>query len=169
LGLVANTQRRISAKERETIHAGLAQGKSGAQLAALLGRDASVVNREITRKGGRNGFSGVDARVCACRRPKRAERNKIADTHALQHDVLALLATGATPNQIEVALRRRPRHDPARSVSHEPSTTLSINIHSNGMVKKELIAYLWRKQPRRSPASCLERSISANDPPTWDN
>jgi IS30 family transposase len=52
-GLVANTQRCISAKERETIHAGLAQGKSSAQLAALLGRDASVVNRENARNGGR--------------------------------------------------------------------------------------------------------------------
>ncbi|MCC5025610.1 MAG: helix-turn-helix domain-containing protein [Candidatus Synoicihabitans palmerolidicus] len=52
--MVAKIQRRITAKEREAIHAGLAQGKSGAQLAAALGRDASVVNREITRNGGRN-------------------------------------------------------------------------------------------------------------------
>jgi hypothetical protein len=53
-GLVINSQRRISAKERETINAGLAQGKSGAQVAAELGRDASAVNREIARNGGRN-------------------------------------------------------------------------------------------------------------------
>jgi IS30 family transposase len=65
LGLVANTQRRISAKERETIHAGLAQGKSGAQLAALLGRDASVVNRDIAPNGGRKAYSSVVAQACA--------------------------------------------------------------------------------------------------------
>ena len=47
-GLVVKTQRRISAKEREMIHAGLAQGKSGALVAAELGRDASVVNRFFT-------------------------------------------------------------------------------------------------------------------------
>ncbi|MCC5024652.1 MAG: helix-turn-helix domain-containing protein [Candidatus Synoicihabitans palmerolidicus] len=68
--MVAKIQRRITAKEREAIHAGLAQGKSGAQLAAALGRDASVVNREITRNGGRNSYSGMDAQTCACRRPK---------------------------------------------------------------------------------------------------
>jgi hypothetical protein len=33
----------------------LAQSKNGAQVAALLGRDASVVNREIVRNGGHKG------------------------------------------------------------------------------------------------------------------
>ncbi|MCC5021752.1 MAG: helix-turn-helix domain-containing protein [Candidatus Synoicihabitans palmerolidicus] len=55
-----------------------AQGKSGAQLAAALGRDASVVNREITRNGGRSSSSGMDAQTRACRRPKCAARNKVA-------------------------------------------------------------------------------------------
>jgi IS30 family transposase len=64
-GLATNTQRRLSAKEREPIHAGLAQGKSGSQLAALLGRDASVFNREIARNGGRKAYSSVEAQACA--------------------------------------------------------------------------------------------------------
>jgi IS30 family transposase len=162
-GLVINSQRRISAKERETINAGLAQGKSGAQVAAEFGRDASAVNREIARNGGRNGYSGVDAQARACRRPKRAERNKIADTPALQGDVLALLKTGATPKQIEVALRRRHPHDPTRRVSHETIYDF-IYIHSKGTVKKELIAYLRHKQPRRAPAPRAKGKLSGQLP-----
>ncbi|MCC5021496.1 MAG: helix-turn-helix domain-containing protein [Candidatus Synoicihabitans palmerolidicus] len=116
-------QRRITAKEREAIHAGLAQGKSGAQLAAALGRDASVVNREITRNGGRNCYSGMDAQ---CRRPKCAARNKVADTPALCDEVLTLFATGATPKQIEVTLRRRHGLDLTRRVSHETNLRLHL-------------------------------------------
>ncbi|MCC5023053.1 MAG: helix-turn-helix domain-containing protein [Candidatus Synoicihabitans palmerolidicus] len=148
--MVAKIQRRITAKEREAIHAGLAQGKSGAQLAAALGRDASVVNREITRNGGRNSYSGMDAQTRACRRPKCAVRNKVADTPALRDEVLALFATGATPKQIEVALRQRHGLDLTRRVSHETIYDF-VYVHSKGSVKKELIAYLRRKKPRRSP------------------
>jgi IS30 family transposase len=162
-GLVVNSQRRFSAKERETIKAGLAQGKTGAQMAAELGRDASVVNREIARNGGRKGYSCVDAQARACRRPKGTERNKVADTPALRSDVLALLGTGATPKQIEVALRRRHPHDAARRVSHETIYDF-IYIHSKGSVKKELIAYLRRKQPRRAPAPRAKGKLSGQLP-----
>lgn len=162
-GLVVNSQRRISAKEREMINTGLAQAKSGAQIAAELGRDASVINREIARNGGRKGYSGVEAQARAYRRLKRAERNKIADTPALHGDVLSLLKTGATPKQIEVALRRRLPHDPTRRVSHETIYDF-IYVHSKGSVKKELIAYLRRKQPRRAPAPRAKGKLSGQLP-----
>ncbi|MCC5022878.1 MAG: hypothetical protein J6386_08825 [Candidatus Synoicihabitans palmerolidicus] len=46
-GVVAKIQRRITAKEREAIHAGLAQGKSGAQLA--VGPSAPRATKSPTR------------------------------------------------------------------------------------------------------------------------
>ncbi|MCC5022844.1 MAG: IS30 family transposase [Candidatus Synoicihabitans palmerolidicus] len=140
-----------------------AQGKSGAQLAAALGRNASVVNREITRNGGRNSYSGMDAQTRTCRRPKCAVRNKVADTPALRDEVLALFATGATPKQIEVALRRRHGLDLTRRVSHETIYDF-IYVHSKGSVKKELIAYLRRKKPRRSPAPRAKGKLSGQLP-----
>jgi IS30 family transposase len=161
--LVVNFQQRISAKEREAIHAGLAQGKSGAQLARELKRDASVINREIARNGGRRGYSGVDAQARACRRPARAARNKIADTPALLTEVRALFATGATPKQIEVALRRRHVLDLARRVSHETIYDF-IYVHCKGAVKKELIAYLRRKKPRRGPSPRARGKLSGQLP-----
>ncbi|MCC5024960.1 MAG: IS30 family transposase [Candidatus Synoicihabitans palmerolidicus] len=140
-----------------------AQGKSGAQLAAALGRDASVVNREIARNGGRNSYSGMDAQTRTCRRPKCAVLNKVADTPALRDEVLALFATGATPQQIAVALRRRHGLDLTRRVSHETIYDF-IYVHSNGSVKKELIAYLRRKKPRRSPAPRAKGKLSGQLP-----
>lgn len=162
-GLVVNTQLRISAKEREVIHAGVAQGKSGAQIARELNRDPSVINREIGRHGGRRAYSGVDAQARACRRPAQATRNKIADTPALLAEVRMLFATGATPKQIEVALRRRHGLDPARRVSHETIYDY-IYVHAKGHVKKELVGYLRRKKPRRSPAPRAKGKLSGQLP-----
>jgi transposase, IS30 family len=162
-GVVNKRQRRITAKEREAIYAGLAQGQSGVQLATELGRDASVVNREIARNGGSKRYSGVDAQVRARRRPAQAARNKIADTPDLKSEVRALLVTGATPKQIEVALRRRHPQDPTRRVSHETIYDF-IYVHSKGWVKKELLAYLRRKKPRRSPAPRAKGKLSGQLP-----
>jgi IS30 family transposase len=156
-------QRRITANQRESIKVGLSLGKSGAQIAAEMGRDASVINREIARNGGPKGYSGVGAQERACRRPARNQCNKIADTESLRHEVLELFGTGATPKQIEVALRRRHPHDPSRRVSHETIYDF-IYVHCKGSVKKEFIAYLRRKKPRRSPAPRAKGKLSGRLP-----
>jgi len=162
-GLVENSQKRLSAKEREAIHAGLAQSKSGAQIARELDRDNSVINREIARNGGRKGYSGVDAQAQACCRPEQATRNKIADSPALLAEVQELLALGTSPKQIEVALLHRHPNDPSLRVSHETIYDF-IYVHSKGRLKKDLIAYLRRKKPRRSPAPRARSKLSGQLP-----
>ena len=162
-GLVIKSQRRLGAKQREALRVGLAQGKSGAQIARELERDASVINREIARNGGRKAYSGVEAQSRACRRPAQATRNKIADTPALLAEVRELLATGATPKQIEVALARRHPEDASRRVSHETIYDF-IYIHSKGLLRKDLIGYLRRKKPRRSPAPRARAKLSGQLP-----
>lgn len=162
-GVVKTPQCRLTAKEREAIHAGLAQGKSGAELGRALGRDASVINREISRHGGRKSYSGVDAHSKACRRPSRAIRNKVADNPALRAEVLCLLATGATPKQIEIALARRHPQDIQRRVSHETIYDF-IYVHSKGALKKELISYLRRKKPTRTPPPRAKGKLSGRLP-----
>ena len=127
------TQRRLDAKEREAIHAGLAQGKGAAQLGRELGRHASVISREINRNGGRKGYSGVEAQNRAGQRPAQAERNKIADSPLLLAELRELFSTGANPKQIDVALRRRHGLDDTRRVSHETIYDF-IYIHCKGQM-----------------------------------
>lgn len=162
-GTVTNIQRRLDAKERESIHAGLAQGRSAAELGRRLGRDASVISREIARHGGRRAYSGVEAQTRACRRSGQAPRNKIVDTPALLAEVRELFATGATPKQIEVALERRHPEDESRRVSHETIYDF-IYVHSKGRLRKELIGYLRRKKPRRSPAPRARAKLAGRLP-----
>ncbi|MCC5023704.1 MAG: hypothetical protein J6386_20025 [Candidatus Synoicihabitans palmerolidicus] len=50
---------------------------------------------KIRVNGTRSTYRGMDAQTRACRRPKCAVRNKVADTPALRDEVLALFATGA--------------------------------------------------------------------------
>jgi IS30 family transposase len=97
------------------------------------------------------GQSGVQAQGRACRRPARSRCNKAPETPTLLAEVRELLATGATPRQIEAASARRHPDDPLRRVSHETLYDF-IHVPAKGSVKKERIGYLRRKRRRRSPA-----------------
>lgn len=160
---VAKTQRRLDAREREIIYTGLAQGQGAAELGRRLGRDASVISREIARHGGRKAYSGVAAQARACRRPAQAARNKIADSPALFAEVRELLVLGTTPKQIEVALARRHPEDESRQVSHETIYDF-IYVHAKGRLRKELIGHLRRQKPRRSPAPRARAKLAGQLP-----
>ena len=161
--VVKQRQRRITAAEREEISRGLACGLSGSQIAERLGRDASVINREIGRNGGRKSYRATEAQTRACRRPNRAKVNKVAGSDALKTDVHRLLNTGASPKQIEVALHRQYPQIPARHVSHETIYDY-IYLHAKGAVRKQLIGLLRRKKPCRTPAPKARSKLSGQLP-----
>ena len=59
--------------DREEISRGLAEDLLFAEIAVRIGRDSSVVSRDVARHGGRAGYRAVvaDQRACAAReRPK---------------------------------------------------------------------------------------------------
>lgn len=90
-GTLIITQKRLTAEQRQFIFAHLQQGLSGAAIARLLGRDPSVINREIKQHGHRGQYCGVKAHARAGRRPQAANRNKIADNPALLSAMLDML------------------------------------------------------------------------------
>jgi len=51
----------LSAADREEISRGIAEGASGQVIAARIGRDPSVVSREIVRHGGRDRYRATRA------------------------------------------------------------------------------------------------------------
>jgi IS30 family transposase len=160
---MSKTQRRISAQERETISRGLACGFSGAEISRQLGRNASVVNREISRHGGRKAYRATNAQRSANRCPARAALNKVADHPGLMAEVLTLFETGATPKQIEMALWLKYPDNPENRVSHETIYDY-IYVHAKGQLRKDLISFLRRKKPRRSPAPKARSKLSGQLP-----
>jgi transposase, IS30 family len=154
-------QRRLNSAEREEISRGVAAGESGASIAARLGRDPSVVNREIALHGGRAAYRATVAAGKALKRRRRS--NKIETVAELRADVVDLLRRGASPRQIECALRRAHPENPDRRVSHETIYDF-IYVHAKGALRKELISLLRRKKPRRSPAPRARSALSGRLP-----
>lgn len=59
----------LTVAEREEISRGLSAGESGRMIARRLGRDDTVINREIRRHGGRDSYRVLAAQA-------RAERDR---------------------------------------------------------------------------------------------
>ena len=52
--------------DREEISRGLAEGLPFKEIALRMGRDASVISRDVARHGGRSGYRAVAAPAARC-------------------------------------------------------------------------------------------------------
>ena len=161
--IMSKSQRRLKIEDREAISRGLAQGQSGAEIASEILRDASVVNREIARNGGRRAYRASKANESARSARGQKRRNKINDSSSLLAEICTLLLTGAAPKQIELALRRKHPHDLSQRVSHETIYDF-IYCYAKGQLRKDLISHLRRKKPRRSPSPKARTKLSGQLP-----
>jgi Helix-turn-helix domain len=105
--------RHLTATEREEVSRGIAAGLSARAIAALIGRSASTVSREIARSGGRDAYRAqtVPARVepgaaCRCAGPtggrlvSRADRRVASPrTSHRSHAAPSLRPLGEAPAQ----------------------------------------------------------------------
>ncbi len=66
--------RHLTATEREEVSRGIAAGLSARAIAALIGRSASTVSREIARNGGRDAYRAAAAEAAAWDRGRRPNR-----------------------------------------------------------------------------------------------
>ena len=92
-------RRMLTMTDRAAIARGLEQGWSLRRIAASIGRDVSVVSREIARNRRACGYRPVGADVAAQRRRSRPKTRKIDACPALGARVLADLARSRTPRQ----------------------------------------------------------------------
>ena len=105
--------------DREEISRGLAEGLEFKQIAARVGRDPSVISREVGRHGGRTGYRATqaDEQAAAARtRPKQLAVQRSPRLHAI---VLDLLRKGWSPASIAGRLPIDYPDDQACRVSHE--------------------------------------------------
>jgi IS30 family transposase len=145
----------LTMTDREEISRGLVELLEYKDIAARVGRDPSVVSREVSRHGGRDGYRGVAADVAAVvgrSRPKVMAVDRSARTRSM---VWSLLRLGWSPASIAGRLARDHRvEDPCR-VSHE-AIYQWVYAQPVATLRRELIALRTgrtrRTGPRPAPA-----------------
>lgn len=65
---------RLTSHERQRIAAGVAEGRSYAEIGRSLGRPASTIQREVTRNGGPDGYAAGQAQKATRRRARRRKQ-----------------------------------------------------------------------------------------------
>lgn len=109
----------LTLADREEISRGLAEGLEYQEIARLIGRNPSVVSRDVARHGGRAQYRAVAADEVAAagrQRPKAYAVNRLPRLKAV---VTELLKGGWSPASIAGRLPRDYADDQAVRVSHE--------------------------------------------------
>jgi len=138
----------LSAEEREEISRGLVANQSCRAIAAAIGRSPSTVSREIQRNGGIAKYRALEADKRAWRQAKRPKRCLLARNRELQRRVADKLRANWSPEQIAGWLKHEYPDNEAMQVSHE-TIYRSLYVQARGVLKRELMAHLRRKQTMR--------------------
>ncbi|MFN8075138.1 MAG: IS30 family transposase [Kineosporiaceae bacterium] len=109
----------VTLLEREEISRGLAEGLMLKDIAAVIGREPSVVSREVARHGGRLGYRAAVADAAARVGRSRPKGWAVERSPALRGRVLGLLRQGWSPASIAGRLPIEHPQDKAYRVSHE--------------------------------------------------
>jgi IS30 family transposase len=168
--------------DREEISRGLAEGLQYKEIALRLGRDPSVVSREVARHGGRVLYRGAAADEAACAGRQRPKRLAVERSARLRAVVCRQLRGGWSPASIAGRLAIDYPEDQACRVSHEaiyqwvyaqPVSTLARELIS---LRTGRTARRGGRRPApapriREPRYLDERPIEADDravPGHWE-
>ncbi|MGH4011700.1 MAG: IS30 family transposase [Pseudonocardiaceae bacterium] len=155
--------------DREEISRGLAEGLQFTEIGFRLGRDASVISRDVARHGGRAGYRAVVANTAACAARERPKRFAVERSPRLRAVVCQQLRDGWSPASIAGRLPVEYASDQACRVSHEaiyqwvyaqPVSTLARELISLRTGRKA------RKGGRRpEPAPRIREPVYIDDRP----
>jgi transposase, IS30 family len=141
---------RLSIGEREEISRGLGEGASLRTIAALLGRAASTISREVLANGGRRNYRAWCAEDRAGQQQRRPRLPKLAANGRLLLEVEELLTDLWSPQQISQHLQRAYANDATMRVSHE-TIYQALFVQGRGSLRKELTACLRYGRTSRRP------------------
>ena len=105
--------------DREEISRGLAEGLEYKDIALRLGRDPSVISRDVSRHGGRGGYRAGAAHEAACAARERPKMFAVQRSPRLRAVVCRQLRGGWSPASIAGRLPIDYPGDQACRVSHE--------------------------------------------------
>jgi len=150
LSLAQPVGRYLSLSEREEISRGLAGGNNQTAIAARLGRDKSVISREIARNSRPDGeYRAVTAQVLAEQRARRPKPRKLENPQ-LNARVQADLKEKWSPEEIAARLKVDFPDDESMRASHE-TIYRSLFIQGKGSLRKELTVCLRTGRALRRP------------------
>ncbi len=171
-GSLPGRRRVLTLEDRETIGLMRASGAGVRAIAMAVGRDPSVVSRELARNSSAAGsYRPLGAQRAAQERARRPKVAKLAADPGLRARVVGMLSQDWSPRQIASVLAMQHPDEPDQRVCAE-TIYQSIYIQSRGALNKELAAHLRRgraqRVPRNRPAERrgkLVGTISISDRP----
>jgi transposase, IS30 family len=141
----------LTLAEREEIRCGIERGESDTQIAGRVGRHRGTIGREIAANGGREKYQAFLAQQAADERARRPKPWWTVERAWLWEEVQVLLRTRKwSPEGIARRLRSEHPDEPQWWVSHE-AIYHAIFVQSRGELRKELVACLHSRRPRRQP------------------
>lgn len=145
------SSRFLSSEDRAVIQAGLGQRLTLTRIGELIGRDKSVVSREIARGRGRDGvYRAGPAHLAAARRRARPKTCKLVANPALGTQVEAWMDQGWSPGLIAKMLAVTHPGDKTWQVSHE-TIYQALYVQARGQLRQDLARRLSTGRTARKP------------------
>jgi IS30 family transposase len=145
---------RVSFEERVEIDRGLHGGLNHSQIAEKIGRDRSVVWREVKRNSLHDGdYHALMAHAFATEQARRPKPFKLKD-NPLCKTIQTWMGDGWSPKLIADVLARDYPDDKLMTVSHETIYNC-LYVQTRGSLRADLHNCLSTKRSARSPAAQL--------------
>jgi IS30 family transposase len=144
-------RRQLSSEDRAVIAAGLTADWSYGRIGRAIGRDTSVVSREVARNRGPDGsYWGPVAHRAAHEHRRRPKDFRLIENPALCRRIEAWMDEGWSPKLIARVLREESPQMIMGRVSHE-TIYQALYVQTRGSLRKDLYRQLSTKRPRRRP------------------
>ena len=151
----AQQRRALTSQDRAVIAALLRQELSYAQIGAAIGRDKSVISREVRRnRGGDGSYHASVAHRGAHENRRRPKPFKLATDPVLCRRIEAWMDDGWSPALIAAMLRQDHRGaDPAARMARVCHETIyqALYVQTRGQLRRDLHRQLSLKRAARKP------------------
>ena len=154
-------RRALTSEDRAVIAAGLQEKLSYARIGELIGRDKSVVCREVARHRGRDGcYSGAVAHRAAHEKRRRPKDFKLAANPDLCRRIEDWMDQGWSPGLIAKVLKADHGTNMMERVSHE-TIYQALYVQTRGQLRADLHRRLSLKRAARKPRGRQAGGLSA--------
>jgi transposase, IS30 family len=150
-------RRQLTSEDRAVIAAGCQAGWSYARIGEVIGRDKSVISREVARNQGRDGsYYGAIAHRAAHERRKRPKQHKLGSNPELCRRIEEWMDQGWSPGLIAAVLKAEHGGNMMERVSHE-TIYQTLYVQARGGLRADLNRQLSLRRSQRKPRSAPVR------------